>query len=94
MKLGKAIEQYKLVSLAGAFSPRTMEGYKWALGASTTDRRAFAMHRPMAVRDKALLLLLLETGLRVSDRARLRIQDVNLATGAVQVKQFGSGLKS
>jgi site-specific recombinase XerD len=31
MRLSKAIEGYRLVSLAEGYSPRTMEGYDWSL---------------------------------------------------------------
>ncbi len=61
---------------------------------STVKRRAFAMRRPLATRVRALVLVLLGTGLRVSECARLQVQDVNVATGAVHVRPFGSGLKS
>jgi integrase/recombinase XerD len=193
MKLEKAIEGFRLVSLAEGMSPRTMDGYEWALGrltkfldnqgtgnpeveeiqpadmrrfflylrtetdlapasirsiwrtirsfynwasrdlgvdrpdrgipapkvgtkaivpfsedevkallraceytstACTNGRQAFRMRRPHARRDKALVLLLLDTGMRVSECARLLVRDVNLETGAVEVRPFRSGLKS
>jgi integrase/recombinase XerD len=47
-----------------------------------------------AERDKAILLTLLDTGLRVGELCRLRIGDLNLATGELRVAPFGSGQKS
>lgn len=62
--------------------------------AVTTRRTPFTMPRPTAKRDAAILLMLLDTGLRISELARLSIDDVNLDTGEVMVKRYGSGLKT
>ena len=52
------------------------------------------MKRPTAARDKALLLLLLDTGLRVGEVNRLKIMDVDLSNGEVHVRPYGSGQKT
>jgi len=62
--------------------------------AKTKDRKPFKMKRPTAKRDKAIVLCLLDTGLRASELCRLQIQDVHLDTGLVEVKPFRSGKKS
>lgn len=62
--------------------------------ASTTRRRSFRMRRPSANRDVALVLLLLDTGLRVGECARLEVRDVDLDGGEVTVRPVGSGRKS
>lgn len=46
------------------------------------------------IRDRALLLTLLDTGLRVSELARLRVRDLNLDNGAIEVKPYRTGHKS
>jgi integrase/recombinase XerD len=63
---------------------------------STTNnhRKPFRMRRPTASRDKALVLLLLDTGLRVSEVTRLQIKDINLSNGEVHVMPHGSGQKT
>lgn len=45
-------------------------------------------------RNTVMILLLLDTGLRVSEAARLTINDVNLETGIVQVRAWHNGRKS
>ena len=62
--------------------------------ANTEKRQTFRMKRPTAHRDKALLLMLLDTGLRVSEACRLQVMDVNLETGEIHVKPYGSGQKT
>lgn len=62
--------------------------------ASTTKRKAFTMRRPTGKRDLAIVLTLLDTGLRVSELARLRVSDVDMDKGEVFVEPFGSGRKT
>ena len=62
--------------------------------ADTTDRRRFAMRRPTARRDQAIILTLLDTGLRASELCSLKVGDVEPKTGRVYVKHgLGGGAK-
>ncbi len=54
--------------------------------ANTHDRSSYQYRRPTVERDKAIILLLLDTDLRAMEICTLRIGDVNLKTGRVNVK--------
>ena len=62
--------------------------------AASDTRSSYTVKRPTANRDKALLLLFLDTGLRVSEVCRLRVEDLNQETGEILVAPFGSGQKT
>ena len=58
--------------------------------AATNGRRAFRMKRPTAERDTALIILLLDTGIRSGEAGRLNIKDVDLDTGEIYIAPYGS----
>lgn len=62
--------------------------------ARSSRRKPFRMQRFTYRRDYAILLVLLDTGLRAGELCRLRVQDVNQETGEVFVAPFGSGRKT
>ncbi len=62
--------------------------------AETKMRKAFKMHQPSAVRDRALVLLLLETGIRIEELSRLKIEDINLDAGEIHIHPYRTGKKS
>ena len=62
--------------------------------ANTNRRAQYTSRRKTAVRDQAILLILLDTGLRVSELSRLNIGDVNLQDGEIVVAPYGSGRKT
>jgi integrase/recombinase XerD len=51
-------------------------------------RKAYKLRRPSAIRDKAIILVLLDTGIRVGELTRLRISDANLENGEVYIRPF------
>jgi integrase/recombinase XerD len=62
--------------------------------AQTTDRRKFTMRRATHHRDRAIILILLDTGLRASELCALRVEDADLKTGKITVRhEVGGGTK-
>ena len=62
--------------------------------AQTEVRHKFVMRRPSANRDQAILLTLLDTGLRASELCSLTVEDVDLKTGKVNIRHgIGGGAK-
>lgn len=53
--------------------------------AETMRRRRFTMKRGSAHRDRALVLFLLDTGLRASELCALTVGDVDLKTGKIDI---------
>jgi len=73
---------------------RIINACEWSAEVSPEGKKAFRRRRPTANRDKALVVLLLDTGLRIGEVTRLKIADVDLQNGAVIVAPFGSGQKT
>jgi len=73
---------------------KLLDAAQYTAPAKTERRKAFRMKRATGQRDLALVLVLLDTGLRVSECARLLVRDVNLENGEVYVMPWGSGQKT
>jgi len=57
----------------------------------TRDRRKFTMHRATGNRDRAIILTLLDTGLRATELCSLKVGDVDMKTGRVHVRHGAPG---
>ena len=55
-----------------------IKGCDFTNESNSIKRKSFRMRRNTRYRDKAIILLLLDTGLRVSECTRLRIGDIDL----------------
>ena len=62
--------------------------------AATGSRKGYKKHRYTALRDKMIVMLLLDTGLRVGELSRLNVGDVDLSNRRIQVAPFGRGKKT
>ena len=62
--------------------------------ANTKGRKAFKMRRPTADRDIAIIMILLDTGIRIGELCRLTVGDVDIQSGSINVKPWGSGQKT
>ena len=63
--------------------------------ADTKTRNPYMFKRHTGVRDVALLILLLDTGIRAGEASRLNVGDINLDSAEVYIRPFGnSGVKT
>lgn len=73
---------------------KVLDACEYTREAKSERRRGFKMRRPTAIRDRAIVLLLLETGIRIGELCRLKIEDVNLEAGEVHIRPYRNGVKS
>jgi len=73
--------------------PLTQEGVQrmlkvcvYSREAHPSNRRSFIMHLPFGHRDQAIILTLIDTGLRAMELCKLLIGNIDLKTGRVEVK--------
>jgi integrase/recombinase XerD len=64
---------------------RLLKACDYCNEAYTNDRCKFTMRRPLAMQDRAIVLTLLDTGLRATELCSLLIGNVDLTTGKVSV---------
>ncbi|MBN2007391.1 MAG: tyrosine-type recombinase/integrase [Anaerolineae bacterium] len=71
-----------------------LDACQYTKRADTKTRRSFRMQRPEALRDTALLLFLLGTGVRIGELCRLKYGHVNLKEKSAEIHPYLSGHKS
>jgi len=59
--------------------------------ANTKGRATFSMRRDTGLRDRAVVMLLLDSGLRASELCALAVGDIDLATGRIMVHKGKGG---
>ena len=59
--------------------------------ANSVNRRRFVMRRPTANRDQAILLTLVDTGLRALELCSLKIEDFDPKRGKLEIKHGVEG---
>jgi len=55
---------------------------------TTANRNTYQIRRKNSIRNKSIILTLLDTGIRVGELTRLRIRDMNLENGEVYIHPF------
>jgi integrase/recombinase XerD len=65
-----------------------LKASKFTREANTTNRMSFKVQRPTARRDQAMILALLDTGLRVSELCSLTLGDIEVKTGKIHIPTF------
>ncbi len=58
---------------------------------SRGKRKSFQMSRPTAKRDRALVMLLVDTGMRSGEVARLLVEDIDFSTGRIVIRMGKGG---
>jgi len=58
---------------------------------SNGRRKPFRMRRPTALRDRALIQLLVDTGMRLSEVVNLKVKDVDLSSGRILIRVAKAG---
>lgn len=66
----------------------------WTKEAETTERKSFRMKRPTADRDKAIVLIFLDTGIRLGEFCRIKYKDITLENGEIRIQPYSTGIKS
>ncbi len=56
--------------------------------------REYHLRRPAGLRDRAVLMTLLDTGIRIGELCRLEIRDIDMGNGTLHVRPYGSGRKT
>ena len=56
--------------------------------------RTYNIKRPNADRDRAIIMILLDTGIRLGELLRLKLGDINLENGEIYIRPYRDGIKS
>ncbi len=73
---------------------RMLKACKYNKPTNPSNRKSFTTRRPSVKRDTAMVLLMLDTGLRAGEISRLDIGDVNIDNGELSIKPYGTGRKT
>jgi integrase/recombinase XerD len=61
---------------------------------NTEQRKSYRQVRPTALRDKTIILVLLDAGIRIGECSRIKMSDVDLKEGQIMIQPYGQGYKT
>jgi len=70
---------------------RMIKACTYSREAETVRRKRFVMRRPTANRDRAIILALLDTGIRASEFCALKVGNFDAKTGRLEIRQGETG---
>lgn len=73
---------------------KLIEGCEFTTTKTRDGFRSYKSKRPTAARDKAIIMFLLDTGIRIGELCRIRIEDIDMEKGEILITPFGTGQKS
>lgn len=71
-----------------------LKACEFTASTKVNGRVAYKQKRATGIRDRAIVLTLLDTGLRASEICRLDVENVNLEIGELRIHPFGAGQKT
>jgi len=84
-------EESPVLALTKSDIESLLKATKYSQKAKTNFRSTYSFSRPTALRDRAIILTLLDTGLRSSELCALKFEDLDLALGKIIVKHGNLG---
>ena len=73
---------------------RILAACEFTTRTSPVSRKPYTQSRPTETRDKTIIYLLLDTGLRIGELSRLTMEDIFLDHGTLRVVPYHTGKKS
>ena len=84
----------EVIPFSEAEIKRLLQACEFSREFQRSNTKPYRLRRATELRDKAILMVLLDTGIRIGELCRLEARDLNLETGEVHVRPYGTGRKT